>query len=133
MENSQTAHLLIRVAAKLPANDPDIVALVAVANSLLGSSGTETEHPARGDRAPEVTFPLAVFKVHKGRRLDARLLEDGGVIFGEKRYQSPSAAGVMVTGYNLNGWRFWQYQDPRTGRVRSIDDLRQRQLVRRDR
>jgi hypothetical protein len=39
-------------------------------------------------------------------------------------YTSPSAAAIAVTGYSVNGWRFWRYRDPGSGREVPIDRLR---------
>jgi|SRR6267378_1516241 len=43
----------------------------------------------------------------------------------EKEFYSPSVAGIEVTGYNVNGWRFWEYlADPEADLWRPLEELR---------
>ncbi len=39
-------------------------------------------------------------------------------------FLSPSLAAVAVTGYNTNGWSFWDSWDEKTQNWRPLDDLR---------
>ena len=39
-----------------------------------------------------------------------------------------TARGVNT---QTNGWTFWRYQDPETGQLRFVDELRQQYLQRR--
>ena len=72
------------------------------------------------DRSP---YPIDIFAVFKGRRCEAQMKAPDLVDYEGKVYSSPSAAGIAVTGYNVNGWRFWKYVDP-AGREAIIDRLR---------
>jgi hypothetical protein len=64
-----------------------------------------------------LTPPLNLFRVYKGKRLEATLLAGGAVEFQSQRYGTCSAAAeaarATVTGRQMhtNGWTFWQYQD----------------------
>ncbi len=74
--------------------------------------------------------PVDLTAKYRGETLKARLLEDGGVEFGEKRYKSPSAAAVQakatVTGrpMSTDGWRFWEYRNE-SGQLVPLDAVRQ--------
>jgi len=48
---------------------------------------------------------------HKGKLIYARVLKDGRVSLGGKRYTSPSAAAATACGTRTrNGWTFWTYE-----------------------
>ena len=83
--------------------------------------------------------PLQLERTYKSVELAATIERDGKVRFGDDTYDSLSMAGGMarksVVGAPegreyppTNGWTFWQYRDPETGRPRVIDDLRQQHL-----
>lgn len=61
--------------------------------------------------------------VYKGEAYKATLLKDGHVSYGGQKYESPTAAARAVVGRQVNGWRFWQYRDPRKGWV-ELNELR---------
>lgn len=60
-----------------------------------------------------VTFPSGTeFKAtHKGRNFEAQV-KNGALVLNGKRYKSPSAAAVSITGNPVNGWRFWECKLP---------------------
>lgn len=60
---------------------------------------------------------------HKGQTHLARV-ENGGLLLHGKRYDSPSAAAISVTGNPVNGWRFWEARLPGQGAWQTIDRLR---------
>jgi len=51
---------------------------------------------------------------HNGRLYEARV-EKSALVLDGKRYDSPSAAAVSITGYAVNGWNFWEFLSRRTG------------------
>jgi len=59
---------------------------------------------AKGIRFPAGTEFRASYKgqIHTGR------VEGGALVVNSKRYESPSAAAVAITGSPVNGWRFWE-------------------------
>lgn len=73
---------------------------------------------------------IPIFVQHHGERFEAafhpkrvyRYGHSDCVLF-EDRFRTPSAAARSITGYNVNGWRFWRYRrsDGSTG---IIDQLR---------
>lgn len=81
-----------------------------------------------GFRTREGVLPvgLRLRKVFKGKEYTAVVERDGIHVAGIAQvFLSPSLAGVAVTGYNTNGWVFWEYLDERTQRWRPLDELRQ--------
>ena len=80
--------------------------------------------------------PAEVECRYRNTTLKANIQEDGTVIFGGEHYDSLSTAAGMarksVVGARpgrkypqTNGWIFWKYNDPKTGRLEEIDALRQ--------
>jgi hypothetical protein len=75
--------------------------------------------------------PADVECIYRKTALKAKIQEDGTVIFGGESYGSLSTAATMarksVVGelFASNGWTFWKYHDPKTGRLVEIDVLRQ--------
>jgi hypothetical protein len=87
-----------------------------------------------------IDAPLALEKTYRGVTLNATIESDGTVTCLGKRCQSPSAAGgealraargdPVGKAPACDGWVFWQYHEPKTGRLRPLDDLRQQYLRR---
>ena len=130
-EQIEKTRLLIRVAGKLqgPDAEHDRGLLLAWADELLTSDAGGPNGPSAHVPDPSknsVTFPLPISVIHKRTRYEADLLDDWGVKMKGNFYKSPSGAGFVITGYQVNGWRFWRYEDPETGRVKQIDGLRRR-------
>ena len=86
-----------------------------------GSSGLRTQEGVL------LADGLRLRKRYKGTLYEG--VVNGGVIClngFDKEFHSPSVAGIAVTGYNVNGWRFWEYlADPDTDRWRPLENLRQ--------
>jgi hypothetical protein len=51
------------------------------------------------------------------------LVSDGALMVNGQRYNSPSAAGIAITGGNVNGWRFWEARTP-GGRWKTLSQYR---------
>jgi hypothetical protein len=78
-------------------------------------------------RTREGSLPvgLRLRKVFKGQERRATVERHGIRIEGENRvFLSPSLAAVKVTGYNTNGWLFWDYCDEQTQTWRPLDQFR---------
>ena len=60
-----------------------------------------------------VTFPVGTeFRAsHKGQPIYGRV-EAGALVVSGKRFLSPSAAAVSITGNPVNGWMFWECKKP---------------------
>jgi hypothetical protein len=60
-----------------------------------------------------VTFPEGTeFRAnYKGRTISGRV-ESGFLVVNGKRFASPSAAAVSITGNMVNGWIFWECRLP---------------------
>ena len=60
---------------------------------------------------------------HKGQMYYARI-EDGSLILNGKKFCSPSAAAIEITGNTVNGWVFWECKFPGKPNWQSINTLR---------
>jgi predicted type IV restriction endonuclease len=73
--------------------------------------------------------PLKLFRKYRGKVMEATLLPDGTVEFGQERFRSCSTAAdtarATITGQKMstNGWLFWQYQDA-NGKTLTLADVR---------
>ena len=76
--------------------------------------------------AKGVRFPVGTdFRAHyKGQMYTARV--EGGVLVlaNGKRFDSPSAAAVSITGNSVNGWRFWECRLPGKSSWQLIEGMR---------
>ena len=72
-----------------------------------------------------VTFPSGTeFRgSHKGKTVSGRV-EAGALAVNGKRYESPSAAAVAITGNPVNGWVFWECKKPGATSWQMIKSLR---------
>lgn len=84
------------------------------------TSSAPNDWVAKGVRFPAGTEFRASYKgqVRTGR------VEGGALTVDGKRYESPSAAAVAVTGGPVNGWIFWECRLPGKSTWQSIDRLR---------
>jgi len=96
----------------------------------LGQSKAKATKEATGPSpndwvAKGVRFPVDTeFRAnYKGQARTGRV-EGGALIVGGKRYESPSAAAVAVTGSPVNGWRFWECRFPGKSTWQFIESLR---------
>ena len=86
--------------------------------------------------------PVELERQFKGKRFQAKVEQDGTVVFDGKPYNSLSTAGGMAKKRMIatpsgkpypptNGWDFWKYQEPGSGKLLDLDPLRQEYLRRR--
>ena len=80
----------------------------------------------RCDGRATTGYPIPIRATVRDRVSEAQLLDASGrVRCGEVVYGSPSPAARAVTGWiACNGWIFWQYQDPKSGELHMIGQLR---------
>ena len=62
-------------------------------------------------------------KYHKGELHTARV-EGGAIVLNGQRFRKPSPAGVAVTGYRVNGYRFWDAKLPGDNHWMRLEFLR---------
>ena len=123
--------------------------VVTASESVASLPGREAKPPVRiavelSDliAAGLIAPPLRVEKRYKGVSLEATIVQGGQVVWDGTSYDSLSYAAGMarksVVGAPegrayppTNGWVFWQYQDPETGHLRFIDELRRQYLKQR--
>jgi len=72
-----------------------------------------------------VTFPAGTeFRAnYKGQTILAKV-ESGSLVLNGKRFDSPSAAAVSITGNMVNGWIFWECRLPGKTSWQTIKMLR---------
>lgn len=99
---------------------PEIISIGGRAAQTFVAMGDTTFHLSTG------LFPLAIHATHKGQIHEAELLDMQGTIrWNGRNYRTPTAAAKAVTQWRtVNGWTFWRYDDPQTGRARRITELR---------
>ena len=71
-------------------------------------ASAEGEWLTKGVRFPAGTEFRATYK---GQTYLARV-EGGALVLNGKRYDSPSAAAMSITGNPVNGWTFWEARVP---------------------
>ena len=73
---------------------------------------------------------LRLRNIYKGVVVMAEVIVDGKIIFDGQTYESPSMAAVAAIQSlgskrkTQNGWSFWKFVDPETGKERPIDIFR---------
>jgi len=88
---------------------------------------TKAEAPSPSDWiAKGVRFPSGTdFRAsYKGQTQIARVESGALVLSNGKRFDSPSAAAVSITGNAVNGWRFWECRFPGRTSWQLIETLR---------
>jgi hypothetical protein len=72
-----------------------------------------------------VSFPHGTeFRAtYKGQQFNG-VVKNGALVVNGKRFTSPSAAAVAITGNPVNGWRFWECLLPGNTKWKVAADLR---------
>ncbi len=72
-----------------------------------------------------VSFPHGTeFRAtYKGQQFTA-IVKNGALVMNGKRFTSPSAAAVSITGNPVNGWRFWECLPPGSTKWKLAAQLR---------
>ena len=102
-----------------------------VLRELLGLSTQKSPVPSEqvsghGDWVTKgVRFPSGTeFRTtYKGQTYYGKV-ESGGLVVDNKRFHSPSAAAVKITGNSVNGWTFWECRMPGKSSWQMIKFLR---------
>lgn len=66
---------------------------------------------------------LKLKKHFKGKLFEATVC-DGYIDFNNKKYTSPSGAAVQAAEGSVNGWRFWDFFDDKSGKWKLLETLR---------
>lgn len=88
---------------------------------------TQKDQPGKPWVAKGVVFPHGTeFRSsYKGEMYYARV-DNGSLVLNSKKFYSPSAAAVSITGNPVNGWIFWECKLPGKQNWQSINTLRGR-------
>lgn len=73
----------------------------------------------------DIKLPLGtqLRRRYKGEEFLATIEQDG-LLFNDELYDSLSSAAITITKEDVNGWAFWNYQNPKSGRWEPIGTLR---------
>jgi restriction system protein len=88
----------------------------------------DTETKIKKANKSKVKFPLAIEAQHRGKAYTGELLNiQGTVRLNGKNYPKPSiAAKTIATDWQqVNGWKFWKYQNPESEEWVYISNLRE--------
>lgn len=91
------------------------------------SKDKSNKQPQKPTIKDKVEFPLDIRAKYRGTNYSARLLSlEGSIELNGKIYKTPSEAAKTITIYwkSVNGWDFWHYLDPETGKLEKIGTLR---------
>jgi hypothetical protein len=102
--------------------------LLQLPRSKEGPASPPVRNMAAGDWvAKGVRFPAGTeFRAHYKGQTHLGRVEAGALMLSGKRYDSPSAAAVSITGSPVNGWRFWEARLPGEAGWKMIESLRRR-------
>jgi len=114
---------------KIPVIDADYwkeVLAVDILEHELPTIGNDkqTKEPKIGAK---LEFPVSIHSTYRGVIYQAKLLSQEGLVeYNGKTYQTPSTAAKIITTdwKSVNGWDFWHYLDPETGKLEKIGTLR---------
>ena len=73
------------------------------------------------------TYPINIQANYKNQIYQAQLVNpEGVVLWNDQTFETPSSAAkvVAVDWKAVNGWNFWHYKDPETGKLEKIIKLR---------
>lgn len=92
---------------------------------MLGAQELVVEEEAPASAVPPPGYPIPL-RAGKDLSITAVLLNlEGQVKWNGQVYDSPSGAAKAAKGVTaVNGWKFWRYQEPETGKWEWIDLLR---------
>lgn len=100
---------------------------------VLGIALVEPEAPVKSpkkEKAPvqvQIDFPVNIQPSHRDHIYQAQLMNLKGVVrWNGQDFETPSSAAkaVAVDWKSVNGWDFWHFQDPETGKLEKIGKLR---------
>lgn len=66
---------------------------------------------------------LKLRKLFKGKIYYAEI-KNNQIVFNNKKFHSPSAAAIELTGTSVNGWIFWEYLNTKNNEWQLLDNLR---------
>jgi hypothetical protein len=99
--------------------------ILSLSSSKATAQQTEAHATLNSWETKGVAFPAGTeFRAsYKGKSIYGRV-ETGALVVNGKRFDSPSAAAVAVTGNPVNGWIFWECKQPGRSSWQIIKSLR---------
>src|SRR5699024_1390950 len=97
--------------------------------SIIDGKSHTLVNPVDGGGTPWVSIGITlpqgteVRATYRGQQFTA-IVENGALVLNGKRYKSPSAAAISITGNPVNGWRFWECLMPGSSRWKLIATYR---------
>lgn len=100
---------------------------------VLGVALVETESTIKSSKKGKpssqssISFPLKIQATYQGQNYLAQLVTSKGIVrWNDQSFETPSSAAkaVAVDWKAVNGWDFWHYQNPETGKWEKIGKLR---------
>ena len=101
--------------------------LLGLGPSALAPRAESVDGQSPGDWvAKGVRFPVGTdFRANYKGQIHAARVEGGSLVLSNgKRFASPSAAAVAITGSAQNGWRFWECRLPGRSSWQLIESMR---------
>lgn len=96
-------------------------------SEIIGELEPEVSQAKRAATQDAITFPLPLRAQYKEQTYQARLLNRQGEIEYEGNvYSTPTTAAKLITvdWKAVNGWDFWRYRNPETGKWERIGRLK---------
>ena len=116
---------LVRLARRYPAAADAL--LSAAERIAMNGDSQPSAPPISVDSA--IAFPLDIFCTYKGHKYHGTLHRNRTVTVNGVTYDKPSPAAISITNNSVNGWAWWWYEDPSSGIIRQIKDLKDRGLI----
>lgn len=119
-------HLTMRRASEEHSYNEVLRELLGLPADRSGDAAGASSEPKGGWVSKGVHFPegTALRATYKGKEHFGSI-EDGGIVIGGKPASSLSNAATLVTGNNVDGWKFWDCRFPGEAAWRSVASLRE--------
>jgi hypothetical protein len=91
-----------------------------ISKTVTPSSSTGSPWISKGVNFPHGTEFRATYK----GQMYTGIVQNGALVFKGKRFSSPSAAAIEITGSSVNGWMFWECLLPGATKWKTILHLR---------
>ena len=85
----------------------------------------ENEFVERSMDIPDIKDGIEIYAEYKKKKYYAVYFSESKIVIDNEVYKSVSAAANKITsGSQVNGWRFWKFEDKNTGKIYPLESLR---------